>query len=142
MDPEKDQSSEPSNPGPDPFESLSEVHRRAPEIRVIVLSAYVRDRYLDAAVEAGADVNAKDYLGQTPLEWAAKYASPESVKTLIKAGADVNVGDDHGSTALMQVARFQENAAATKVLLDDGAEPILAYFRGEAPAPPTTEPAT
>ena len=41
-------------PGPDPFESLSEVQRRAPEIRVIVLSAYVRDRYLDAAVEAGA----------------------------------------------------------------------------------------
>ena len=41
-------------PGPDPFEALSEVQRRAPEIRVIVLSAYVRDRYLDAAVEAGA----------------------------------------------------------------------------------------
>jgi len=41
-------------PGPDPFEALSEVHRRAPEVRIIVLSAYVRDRYLDAAVEAGA----------------------------------------------------------------------------------------
>jgi len=41
-------------PGPDPFDSLTEVQRRAPEIRVIVLSAYVRDRYLDAAVEAGA----------------------------------------------------------------------------------------
>jgi len=41
-------------PGPDPFDSLTEVQRRAPEIRVIVLSAHVRDRYLDAAVEAGA----------------------------------------------------------------------------------------
>jgi len=41
-------------PGPDPFEALAEVQRRAPEVRVIVLSAYVKDRYLDAAVEAGA----------------------------------------------------------------------------------------
>ena len=41
-------------PGPDPFESLAEVQRRAPEVRVIVLSAYIKDSYLDAAVEAGA----------------------------------------------------------------------------------------
>ena len=41
-------------PGPDPFDALAEVHRRTPEVRVIVLSAYVKDRYLDAAVEAGA----------------------------------------------------------------------------------------
>ena len=41
-------------PGPDPFEALAEVHRRVPEVRIIVLSAYVRDRYLDAAIEAGA----------------------------------------------------------------------------------------
>jgi DNA-binding NarL/FixJ family response regulator len=41
-------------PGPDPFEALSEVTRRCPDVRVIMLSAYVRDRYLDAAVEAGA----------------------------------------------------------------------------------------
>jgi len=41
-------------PGPDPFDALAEVHRRAPEVRVIGRSAYVKDRYLDAAVEAGA----------------------------------------------------------------------------------------
>ncbi|MHC4407979.1 MAG: response regulator [Planctomycetota bacterium] len=41
-------------PGPDPFEALSAVTRRCPDARVIVLSAYIRDRYLDAAVESGA----------------------------------------------------------------------------------------
>ena len=41
-------------PGPDPFEALAEVTRRCSDVRVIMLSAYVRDRYLDAAVEAGA----------------------------------------------------------------------------------------
>lgn len=41
-------------PGPDPFDAIRELHRRHPEIKAIVLSAYVRDRYVDAAVEAGA----------------------------------------------------------------------------------------
>jgi DNA-binding NarL/FixJ family response regulator len=41
-------------PGPDPFEALDDLRRRCPEVRPIVLSAYVRDSYLDAAVSAGA----------------------------------------------------------------------------------------
>jgi len=41
-------------PGPDPFEALAEVTRRCPGVRVIMLSAYVRDHYIDAAVAAGA----------------------------------------------------------------------------------------
>ena len=41
-------------PGPDPFEALAEVTRRCPDARVIMLSAYVRDHYIDAAVAAGA----------------------------------------------------------------------------------------
>ncbi len=41
-------------PGPDPFEALADISRRCPDARVLMLSAYVRDHYLDAAVEAGA----------------------------------------------------------------------------------------
>jgi len=41
-------------PGPDTFEAIRDLRRRVPEARVIVLSAYVRDRYFEAAVEAGA----------------------------------------------------------------------------------------
>lgn len=41
-------------PGPDPFEAIGDLRRRYPETKVLVLSAYVRDHYFEAAVEAGA----------------------------------------------------------------------------------------
>ncbi len=41
-------------PGPDPFEVLADVHRRHPDVRTIMFSAYVRDHYIDAAVKGGA----------------------------------------------------------------------------------------
>ena len=41
-------------PGPDPFEAIEDLRRQCPNSRVIVLSAYVRDPYIDAAVSAGA----------------------------------------------------------------------------------------
>lgn len=41
-------------PGPDPFGALEDLHRQCPEVRTIMLSAYVRDHYIDAAVKAGA----------------------------------------------------------------------------------------
>lgn len=41
-------------PGPDPFEALDDLRRRFPEVKTIVLSAYVRDHYVEAATKAGA----------------------------------------------------------------------------------------
>lgn len=41
-------------PGPDPFEALAELRRLCPDVRAIMLSAYVRDHYIDAAYKAGA----------------------------------------------------------------------------------------
>lgn len=41
-------------PGPDPFELLGDVARQFPEVRVLILSAHVRDQYIDAAIQAGA----------------------------------------------------------------------------------------
>jgi len=49
------------------------VARRISAGKTIEPSAEIAKRL----IEADADVNAKDYLGQTPLEWAAKYASSE-----------------------------------------------------------------
>jgi len=40
-------------PGPDPFEAAADIHKRFPETRVIILSAYVRDHYISAAFKAG-----------------------------------------------------------------------------------------
>jgi len=41
-------------PGKDPFEAIEDLKRQVPDAKVIMLSAYVRDHYLDAAVAAGA----------------------------------------------------------------------------------------
>ncbi len=41
-------------PGEDAFEEMAELNRLSPNVRTILLSAHVRDRYIDAAYEAGA----------------------------------------------------------------------------------------
>jgi two-component system response regulator NreC len=40
-------------PGPDPFEAADDLRRRCPETKVVMLSAYIRDHYLSAALKAG-----------------------------------------------------------------------------------------
>jgi DNA-binding NarL/FixJ family response regulator len=41
-------------PGPDPFEVLADLRRRCPGVRAIMLSAFVRDHYIDMALRNGA----------------------------------------------------------------------------------------
>lgn len=49
---------------------------------------------------AGADPNARDGAGVTPLPSATLFAGPGVVKELLAAGADPNVRSDHGLTPL------------------------------------------
>ena len=51
---------------------------------------------LPLLLQAGADVNARDRLGRTPLFYAR---SPEHAQQLLQAGADINARDDRGDTA-------------------------------------------
>ncbi len=41
-------------PGADAFDAMAELRRRCPRVKTILLSAYVRDQYIDDAYEAGA----------------------------------------------------------------------------------------
>ena len=73
------------------------------------------------AIEAGADVNAKDDIyGITALMWAAMNGRSEVVKILLDAGADVNAKTEGGTTALM-LAAFLDNTEVAKILLNAGA---------------------
>ena len=73
-------------------------------------------------INAGADVNARDEGGRTPLMVAAFNANPEVIKTLITAGADVNATGKYGWTPLMVAGRYSENPEVFRTLIAAGAD--------------------
>jgi ankyrin repeat protein len=87
---------------------------------------------VQALIKAGADVNAKDKDGVTPLMLAAQNSrDPQIVRALIRAGADVNAKDeiqvdegdrdDCGMTPLM-LAAGANTAEVVNILIRAGAD--------------------
>jgi ankyrin repeat protein len=81
-------------------------------------------------IEEGANVNAKDKRGETPLHEATKYGRLELVELIIKNGANVNVKNRDGQTSLYYSAAstYLENdpekryEKVAKLLIDNGAD--------------------
>jgi ankyrin repeat protein len=72
-------------------------------------------------LSAGADVNAQNDFGATPLMWA--ITEPEKVRLLVAAGADINATSKMGRTALYLAAANDGSASSVRLLLDHGAKP-------------------
>ena len=86
------------------------------------LAAAIRDADAQAVgklIEAGADVNARDAEGNTPLILAAFYAGPRCVELLLEKGADPNAANRSGVTALIRAATDYEKA---RLLIAAGAK--------------------
>ncbi|MBN2589996.1 MAG: ankyrin repeat domain-containing protein [Sedimentisphaerales bacterium] len=59
-------------------------------------------RITELLIASGADVNAKDIFGGTPLLDAITYAPEIVIKTLLENGANPNTEDEYGTTVLQE----------------------------------------
>lgn len=87
----------------------------------IVKTGYPQD--VQAAINEGADLEARDMNGATALMWAVTNTENlEMITTLLKAGADVNARDKNGATVLMLAAVENQNPLVITALLQSGAD--------------------
>jgi ankyrin repeat protein len=76
----------------------------------------------DELLKKGANPNASNEYGHTPLKYAAREGKIRLINLLIKAGANINAKDKSGNTAL-NAAAGSNRSKAVKALLDAGAKP-------------------
>ena len=77
---------------------------------------------VQAAINQGADVNARDRYGLTPLMFAAQYNQDSKVvATLLEAGANLNARNRYGWVSLLYAAASNRNPEVVGVLLKAGA---------------------
>ena|SRR5688572_24677706 len=72
-------------------------------------------------LDEGADPNAVNRFGVTPLHEAATVANAAMLKALLEAGGDANASFGEGETVLMTAARTGD-AASVRLLLEHGAD--------------------
>lgn len=104
------------NPNPEVIKTLRSfgLSVRTPAAKASILELATSDSSeglskIKALCEAGANLEAKDRNGRTPLMLATQGTSNvERVKTLIASGANVNARDKYGNTALIFASKHPE----------------------------------
>jgi cytohesin len=86
----------------------------------------------DVLLEAGADPNAQDNDGETPLSWTAGYNLSNAARSLLRRGADPNAAEKNGYTPLHNAAGNGALEVA-KLLIDAGAQINSRNSEGRTP---------
>ena len=86
---------------------------------------------IEALLDKGADVNAKNRLTSTPLHWAVHDVA--KVKLLLARGAAVNAKQVEGRTPVYQAAVLGGGYAVLQLLLENGGNPNIATLNGLTP---------
>ena len=87
---------------------------------------------LELLRDAGADLEAADGNGMTPLHYAARRGDTKIVSLLVETGVDVDAKTPDEETALHLAVR-QRATDCVEVLLAAGASPHLRDFHGRTP---------
>lgn len=89
------------------------------QTRLIAVNYYpAPERFMPFLLAKGADVNAQDYNGHSPLSEAVKHVRPEAeaVEILLRHGASVNLRDNWGMTPFHEAVKSNAHGALRLML--------------------------
>ncbi len=84
-------------------------------------------------LDNGANINAKNRYGVTPLHWAATNDDPELLRFLLDRGADVDATTSYGNTPLHWAVRWSWSEPSISILISAGANLDILSRDGRTP---------
>lgn len=106
--------------------------KRRDYIRFLEISALKLDEVVQLLIDKGADVNAKDNLGNTPLILASGKGLYGAAKLLIDSGANVNAKKHDRNSALSEACK-QGSYYVAELLIKNGADVNAKDSEGRPP---------
>lgn len=84
-------------------------------------------------IEAGASVNARDFLDRTPLMYAARSGRAKIIKFLLEQGTDINCRNRWLKESALIIASSGKDARTARLLIENGANVNVRSFEGWTP---------